>query len=124
IVDQRLPDTTGIALAIALKSEDPDLSLVLVTGYASADNAIAAVGVVDDFLTKPVPPDDLVRSVKAGLDRTRLRRENRHLVARLQELNSSLEATVVERTRELESAHRQALADQAARERLQAQAER
>jgi signal transduction histidine kinase len=124
MVDQRLPDTTGIALAVTLKSEDPDLGVVLVTGYASADNAIAAVGVVDDYLTKPVPPDDLVRSVNAGLDRARLRRENRHLVARLQELNSSLEATVAERTRELESAHRQALENQAVRERLQAQAER
>jgi signal transduction histidine kinase len=124
MVDQRLPDTTGIALAISLKSEDPDLGVVLVTGYASADNAIAAVGVVDEYLTKPVPPDDLVRSVKAGLDRARLRRENRHLVARLQELNSSLEATVAERTRELETAHRKALEDQAVRERLQAQAER
>jgi signal transduction histidine kinase len=124
VVDQRLPDTTGIALATSLKSEDPDLSVILLTGYASADSAIAAVGVVDDYLIKPVPPDDLVRSVKAGLDRTRLRRENRHLVARLQALNSSLEETVAARTRELEKAHRQAMEDQAIRERLQAQAER
>ncbi|HEY6280148.1 MAG TPA: response regulator [Streptosporangiaceae bacterium] len=124
IVDQRLPDTTGITLSTALKSEDPDLSVILLTGYASADSAIAAVGLVDDYLTKPVPPDDLVRRVKASLERTRLRRENRQLVARLQELNSSLEATVAERTRELEAAHRKALKDQAIRERLQAQAER
>jgi DNA-binding NtrC family response regulator len=124
VVDQRLPDTTGIALATKLKSEDPDLGVILLTGYASADNAIAAVGLVDDYLTKPVPPDDLVRSVKAALDRTRLRRENRQLVTRLQELNSSLEATVAERTRELEAAHRRALENQATRERLQAQAER
>jgi two-component system, NtrC family, response regulator PilR len=74
VVDQRLPDTTGIALSASLKSADPDLGVILLTGYASADNAIAAVGVVDDYLTKPVPPDELVRSVKAGLDRTRIRR--------------------------------------------------
>src|SRR5216684_7290906 len=124
VVDQRLPDTTGITLSARLKCEDPDLAVILLTGYASADNAIAAVGLVDDYLTKPVPPDDLVRSVRAGLERTQLRRENRRLVARLQEMNSSLEATVAERTRELEDAHRQALQDQAIRQRLQAQAER
>ncbi len=123
VVDQRLPDTTGIALSARLKSADPDLGVILLTGYASADNAIAAVGVADDYLTKPVPPDELVRSVKAGLDRTRLRRENRQLVTRLQQLNASLEATVAERTRELEAAHEQALEDQAIRHRLQAQAE-
>jgi signal transduction histidine kinase len=122
VVDQRLPDTTGIALSASLKSADPDLGVVLLTGYASADNAIAAVGVADDYLTKPVPPDELVRSVKAGLDRTRLRRENRQLVTRLRQLNASLEATVAERTRELEAAHEQALEDQAIRHRLEAEA--
>jgi len=102
IVDQKLPDTTGIALSISLKSEDSDLAVILLTGYASADDAIAAVGLVDDYLTKPVQPDKLVRSVTAGLERTRLRRENRHLVARLHEMNASLEETVAERTGALE----------------------
>jgi signal transduction histidine kinase len=124
LVDQRLPDTTGLGLAASLKSQDPDLSVVLLTGYASADNAIAAVGLADDYLTKPVLPEDLVRNVMAGIDRTRLRRENRRLVARLQEMNSSLEATVAERTRELQEAHKRALEDQATTEQLQAQAER
>jgi signal transduction histidine kinase len=124
VVDQRLPDITGIDLSDRLKTQDPDLAVILLTGYASADNAIAAVGLVDDYLTKPVPPDGLVRSVRAGVERTQLRRQNRQLIARLQEMNRSLEATVAERTRELQDAHRRALEDQAIRERLQAQAER
>ena len=124
LIDQRLPDTTGLALAVSLKAQDPDMGVVLLTGYASTDNAIAAVGLADDFLTKPVLPEDLVRNVMAGIDRTRLRRQNRRLVARLKEMNSSLEATVAERTRELKEAHKHALEDHAAREQLQAQAER
>jgi signal transduction histidine kinase len=102
IVDQRLPDTTGIALSISLKSGDPDLAVILLTGYASAADAIAAVGLVDDYLTKPVLPENLVRRVNAGIERTRLRRENRRLVARLHQMNSALEETVAERTRALE----------------------
>jgi signal transduction histidine kinase len=102
IVDQKLPDTTGIALSISLKAEDPDLAVILITGYASAADAIAAVGLVDDYLTKPVQPDELVRSVTAGLEHTRLRRENRRLVTRLHEMNASLEETVAERTSALE----------------------
>jgi signal transduction histidine kinase len=124
VVDQRLPDTTGIELAASLKADDPDLAVILLTGYASADNAIAAVGLVDDYLTKPVPPEDLVRSVRAAIDHTRLRRENRRLVTRLQELNTTLEATVAQRTRELEEAHERALKDQVIKERLRARAER
>jgi signal transduction histidine kinase len=102
IIDQQLPDTTGITLSIALRSVDPDLGVIMLTGYASADNAIAAVGLVDDYLTKPVQPEDLVRSVRAGLERARLRRENRHLVGRLHEMNAALEETVAERTNALE----------------------
>jgi signal transduction histidine kinase/CheY-like chemotaxis protein len=45
-------------------------------------------------------------------------------VDRLQELNSSLETTVAERTHELNEAHRQALQDHAIHDRLQAQADR
>ena len=73
IVDQRLPDTTGIALSTRLKSDDPDLTVILLTGYASADDAIAAVRLVDDYLTKPVQPEDLVRSVTAGQDMSLIR---------------------------------------------------
>src|SRR5438445_544160 len=56
--------------------------------------------------------------------RAALARANRRLVTRLRELNSSLEATVVQRTRELEDAHKRALKDQVIKERLRAQAER
>ena len=124
VLDHRLPDTTGIELAANLKSRDADLAIVLLTGYASAESAIAAVGLVDDYLIKPIPPEALVRRVVAGLERNQLRRENRALVGRLQEMNSSLEDTVAQRTKELTKAHDQALTDQALHERLQSQAQK
>jgi signal transduction histidine kinase len=106
LLDHRLPDTTGIEVATAMRSKDPDLAVVLLTGYASTESAIAAIGVVDDYLLKPVPPDELVRFVTAGLERTRLRRENRHLVDRLHEMNSSLEETVAELDRQADELRR------------------
>jgi signal transduction histidine kinase len=94
LVDQRLPDATGIELGASLKEADQDVTVVLVTGYASLENAIAAVGELDGFLTKPVPPPDLLRVVGAGLERARLRRQNRDLMERLS-------SSVSERTAEL-----------------------
>ena len=94
LVDQRLPDASGIDLGAALKRGDGDMTVVLVTGYASLENAIAAVGELDGFLTKPVPPPELLRVVTSGLERARLRRENRALVA-------ELESNVTARTTEL-----------------------
>ncbi len=101
VVDNRLPDATGVELGAALKAQDPDLTVLLVTGYASLENAIAAVAQFDGYLTKPVPPAELVRVVRAGRESARLRRENRSLVAELQRANRLLEASVADRTREL-----------------------
>ncbi|HZQ86546.1 MAG TPA: ATP-binding protein [Acidimicrobiales bacterium] len=102
VVDQRLPDTTGVELSAALKARDADLQVVMLTGYPTVESAIAAVGQADEFLTKPVAPEELVRVVKAALTRHRLRRENAELVVQLHEANSRLEASIGERTRDLE----------------------
>jgi signal transduction histidine kinase len=101
LVDQNLPDATGVELGSSLKAQDSDVSVVLVTGYASLENAIAAVADFDGYLTKPVPPAELVRVVRAGIERARLRRENRSLVGELQDANARLETSVADRTREL-----------------------
>jgi signal transduction histidine kinase/FixJ family two-component response regulator len=101
LVDQRLPDGPGVELGSLLKSRDADLTVLLVTGYANLENAIAAVWEVDGYLTKPVPPAELVRVVRSGLETARLRRENRTLVGELQHANRMLEASVADRTSEL-----------------------
>ena len=73
VCDQRLPDMSGLDLCATIRTMDPDVSLILLTGYASLDSAIAAVGQIDQYLTKPVPVDDLVESVEAGVARSEQR---------------------------------------------------
>jgi signal transduction histidine kinase len=109
VLDQRLPDASGLQLAALLKASSPLLPVVLLTGYVSTDTAIAAVGLVDDYLTKPVPPDELIKVVQTRLEQHRLRVANQQLVAKLRETNNTLERTVQERTRELKAARDQAM---------------
>jgi PAS domain S-box-containing protein len=101
IVDYRLPDGTGLDLARQLKEADPDIAVVALTGHASLESAIAAVGVVDRYLTKPIEPEALIATVKDRLERRGLITENRRLVAELREANLQLEARVEQRTRQL-----------------------
>jgi diguanylate cyclase (GGDEF)-like protein len=88
MVDYRLPDGSGIELARELRERDPELPVLLVTGHASLDTAVAAVGQLDAYLTKPVAPYALLQAVRNALARRGLVAENRSLVARLQRLNA------------------------------------
>ena len=81
VCDQRLPDMSGLVLCAAIRAIDPDVTLILLTGHASLDSAIAAVGQIDQYLTKPAAPDELVRSVIAGTQRTEQRRTKRREAA-------------------------------------------
>lgn len=101
LIDHGLPDMTGLQLCGQLKASDPDLQIVLMTGRATLENAIAAVAHADEFLTKPVHPDELLRVVRGAIVRGRLRRENAALVVRLREVNRQLEASIADRTQDL-----------------------
>jgi diguanylate cyclase (GGDEF)-like protein len=83
VCDQRLPDMSGLDLCAAIRAIDPDVSLILLTGHATLDTAIAAVGQIDQYLTKPAPPDELVRCVIAGTERAENRRAERLAAAEL-----------------------------------------
>lgn len=64
IADLRLPGTSGLELASAVRSRDPDLPVILLTGDASLDSAMRAVELhVFRYLTKPVEPVELNRVV-------------------------------------------------------------
>jgi signal transduction histidine kinase len=101
IVDQRLPDGTGTELVDRLKSYDQDLPVLLMTGFASAEIAVAAVGKVEDFLVKPVRPEQVVSAVRNALDRRWLRMRNAELVGQLQQANAVLGDNVRRRQNEL-----------------------
>lgn len=110
VLDQRLPDASGLDTAAAIKERTPLVPIVLLTGYASEASAIAAIGLVDDYLTKPVQPGELVKVLRARIDQHRLREANRALLAQLTETNASLEQAVEERTAELRIARDEAVA--------------
>lgn len=56
ITDMTMPCLDGLGLLEELRSLDPDLPVIVLTGYGSFDNAIAAMrkGVLFDYLHKPL----------------------------------------------------------------------
>jgi diguanylate cyclase (GGDEF)-like protein len=88
VVDYQLPDGTGMDLAQEVKAHDPEIPVLLLTGYATLDTAIAAVGQLDAYLIKPVAPRQFQKSVADALTRRRLFKQNRELVDRLKRINA------------------------------------
>jgi len=84
VIDLRMPHVSGMELLQAIHSADPDVAVVLVTGFATVDSAVTAMKEgACDYLSKPFTPDDLRLGLRRALARHDLVRENRDLRERL-----------------------------------------
>jgi DNA-binding NtrC family response regulator len=80
ISDYRMPGLTGLEFLSLLQREGYDIPLIMLTGYASIEHAVAAIkaGAID-YITKPVRTQQLELAVDQALEFVRLRRENEAL---------------------------------------------
>ena len=68
LTDIRMPMMDGIALALAAKRDFPDLTIVLMTGFADQrERAKGLDAIVADVLTKPFSLGDLRVAVRQAL---------------------------------------------------------
>jgi DNA-binding NtrC family response regulator len=85
IVDMMMPGMDGISTLDELKKIDDDLPVMMITAFASVENAIAAMkrGAFD-YITKPFKNDEVLVVVRNALAQRRLVAENRALRQNLQ----------------------------------------
>ncbi len=76
LLDLRLPDADGLLTLQALRADDPDVAVILLTGYADVRTAVHAMqnGAVD-VLEKPVALELLAAAVERAAQPGRLRQE-------------------------------------------------
>ena len=76
LLDIRLPDMEGVELLKLMKDTVPRTRKIMVTGYPSVQNAIAAVNKqADAYLVKPVDIEKLLETVRTQL---KLQEEEQH----------------------------------------------
>jgi CheY-like chemotaxis protein len=82
ISDMRMPVMSGAAFLNQARRIAPSAVRLLLTGHSDVDAAIRAVneGQIFRFLTKPCPPDDLLRACAAALGQHRLLNAERVLL--------------------------------------------
>jgi response regulator RpfG family c-di-GMP phosphodiesterase len=101
VTDLKMPVMTGIELLKALRQEDTDAAVIVLTGAADVKTAIESLKLgAYDFIMKPVNVDELLIAADRAL-------EHRQLVLERREYHALLERRVKDATRDLQDAYQQ-----------------
>jgi YesN/AraC family two-component response regulator len=80
LLDIRLPDTDGTQLLSHFQKVAPETIKIVITGYASIENAAQALNIgADSYLMKPLDPDSLLKTIK---DKLQEREQNEKITAK------------------------------------------
>lgn len=84
--DLKLPDGSGMEVLQYLRDHCPDVQFIMMTAYATAENAVEAMRMgAYDYQIKPFKVDEVRALTQKALEKVELIRENRALVAQLKE---------------------------------------
>ena len=77
LVDIKMHGTDGIELQRKMHEVNPDLVVIIMTGYASVETAVTALkNGAYDYVTKPLDPEDIAHLVGNALAHKRTEQEN------------------------------------------------
>jgi DNA-binding NtrC family response regulator len=77
LLDIKMRGTDGIELLGRIREIDPNLVVIMMTGYASVETAVAALkNGAYDYVTKPLDPDEIAHLVKKAIAHKRVEQEN------------------------------------------------
>jgi signal transduction histidine kinase len=108
LTDLHMDEGDGLSLLQEVRARAPLTIVVVLTGFAAVESAIAALrhGAYD-YLTKPCIIAELIHTVGRGIEHRRLLLSERAARKGLEELNRELESRVEERTAELSRVNRE-----------------
>jgi DNA-binding NtrC family response regulator len=85
LVDIKMPGMDGLELQSRLAASHPDMTLIIMTAYASVESAVQALKAgAYDYITKPFDPDDLSLLIRRAGEHRSLRAENLRLKENLE----------------------------------------
>ncbi|GAB4337102.1 MAG: sigma-54 dependent transcriptional regulator [Desulfobulbaceae bacterium] len=80
ITDLKMPHHDGIAVLERAREINPEIVVILITGYGSIETAIEAIRKgAYDYIQKPFEPDDFLLTINRAVDHVTLLHENRRL---------------------------------------------
>lgn len=114
VSDFLMPEMNGLEFLKSAKNLYPEVSMILLTGYADKENAIKAINEIGlyKYIEKPWDNDDLLMNVRNGIERSHLLSDLRDKISQLEDAkkqlelySDNLEKLVAERTKDLATAN-------------------
>lgn len=91
LTDLRIDERDGMAMLKAVKAVDPEIIVILLTGYASLQSAIQAMRAgAYDYLVKPCDVDELKLTIARGLEKRGLALALKARVSELEDANARI----------------------------------
>jgi len=86
VLDLMLPGINGLEVLKRIRAEDPEQVVVMITAYSSIEGAIDAMREgAFHYIPKPFKNEEVLLTIRQGLERRRLASENRELRAQLRQ---------------------------------------
>ncbi|HTQ87080.1 MAG TPA: sigma-54 dependent transcriptional regulator [Candidatus Solibacter sp.] len=80
LVDIKMPGTDGVELQRRMHEIDPEMLVIMMTGYASVETAVTALkNGAYDYVSKPFDPEEMAHTVRNALAHKQAERENTQL---------------------------------------------
>jgi DNA-binding NtrC family response regulator len=86
MADLVMPEMGGLEVLKHAKKINPDIIVIIVTGYASLETAVAAIKEgAYDYIIKPCKLDEIRIVINRAIEKIKLHKENRELLKKLQD---------------------------------------
>jgi two-component system sensor histidine kinase/response regulator len=91
VMDIRMPGATGIDGLRQIREIDPNLSVIMLTGFGALETAQEALRLgASDYISKPFDAHEMQEVIGRNVERTRVHRTSENAAAEIKELNNRL----------------------------------
>ncbi len=95
LLDLMLPDSDGMDILDQIRTRTPDQLVVVITAYSSMETAIQAMrSGAFDYVAKPFKNEEVLLTIRRGLEQGRLKTENKALRKQLQSAKPGIDNIV------------------------------